>query len=120
MFVDLMDRFTHEGDTTVAEGVLPAGLAVFDGHFPAQSILPGVVQLEWITRVYAHATGTPVYVRRMPALKFTRPIVPNDRVRLTLKAAPKDDEVALRFTYEILEADRTVVASQGRMVVCPL
>lgn len=67
---------------------LPEDLPCFEGHFPDQPILPGVMQLDWgiwlaskLWGDHAHATQFAGCAR----LKFKAPVLPNSLLKLTLK-----------------------------------
>jgi 3-hydroxymyristoyl/3-hydroxydecanoyl-(acyl carrier protein) dehydratase len=63
---------------------------VFAGHFPTRPILPAVFLLE-ITRAAAQwVLEHSLTVREIYKAKFTRPILPNDSLRLALKLSEAD------------------------------
>lgn len=74
-------------------------LAVLDGHFPNEPIVPGVAQLYWADKL-AHGAftgrGTTVAVMR---LKFAKVIVPGTLLRLALECR-KHSKVEFRYTSE--------------------
>ena len=64
-------------------------LSWFNGHFPGQPVLPGVIQLHWavlISRALFGLEGVPSEVKR---LKFKRTIVPPREVDLLLSDPSK-------------------------------
>lgn len=61
----------------------------FQGHFPGKPIMPGVLLLEAMAQVGAVATliedefrGRLAYFAGMDRVKFRRPVVPGDQVRM--------------------------------------
>ncbi len=76
---------------------LDADLAVFDGHFPQATILPGVAQLDWAIRFGREAFRLPPRFLRMEALKFQRVARPGDRIRLHLQWV--EEKASLVFQY---------------------
>jgi 3-hydroxymyristoyl/3-hydroxydecanoyl-(acyl carrier protein) dehydratase len=84
-------------------------LIYFRGHFPNFAILPGVVQIEWVMG-YAkrHFPLENVSAGNL-RVKFRRPILPGDRLLLTLDYQPLRNQ--LEFTY----AGPTGIASSGRI-----
>ncbi|KAA2285947.1 AMP-binding protein [Arenimonas fontis] len=84
-----------------------AGLAGFQGHFPQQPILPGVVMLDWALRLGREAFGLEGSPQGMEAIKFQQLVRPGQRLRLQLSRLP--DALAFRF-----ESERGVHAS-GRL-----
>ena len=55
----------------------PSNLLYFDGHFPGQPILPGVVQLDWVIRFGRECFELPAEFRAVHGLKFRRVIPPD-------------------------------------------
>jgi acyl-coenzyme A synthetase/AMP-(fatty) acid ligase len=68
---------------------LDAGLRWFDGHFPAQPILPGVAQLHIAASMAEDAWGEFPTGREMSRVKFRRVMQPGDKVTLTLEKKGK-------------------------------
>jgi acyl-coenzyme A synthetase/AMP-(fatty) acid ligase/3-hydroxymyristoyl/3-hydroxydecanoyl-(acyl carrier protein) dehydratase len=89
---------------------LPAQLVYFDGHFPGSPVLPGVVQLSWVDLFARQLFDAKGGWRRMEAVKFSRLLLPETDVALTLQA--HDDGDQIRFSYAI----DGVVCSSGRLV----
>ena len=56
------------------------GLAVFDGHFPGQPILPGVAQVDWAIAWGRERFGIAAPFVRMEAVKFHLPVAPGTRL----------------------------------------
>ncbi|HLN22606.1 MAG TPA: hydroxymyristoyl-ACP dehydratase [Patescibacteria group bacterium] len=105
---DILDIQTT-GDQAVLTLAVPQTLAVFDGHFPGNPILPGVVQIDWAMRLAVGHLGIADPVARDFQVKFRRIIQPGVRLALTLR----HDRVkqALAFEYRIGDE----VASSGRV-----
>lgn len=56
----------------------------FEGHFPGQPILPGVVQVDWALRLGAEAFGPFGAFLGLEQLKFQAVIVPREPLELRL------------------------------------
>ena len=86
-------------DDAQLEGILyvDAGLPLFDGHFPGNPILPGVVQIEWAVDAAgeAFATASAAAFRGMSRIKFKSPVRPGAWLHLTLTCRAHD----VTFTY---------------------
>lgn len=63
----------------------------FQGHFPGQPIMPGVLIIEAMAQVAGIAAfssgmeGKAVYFMSIEKAKFRRPVVPGDQLRLEIK-----------------------------------
>lgn len=83
-------------------------LCWFEGHFPGQPVLPGVIQLHWASTMARALYGIeriPLHIKR---LKFSNVIVPGRIVELVLER-PVPNEVQFRVH------GRGVQNSQGRL-----
>lgn len=89
----------------------------FEGHFPAQKILPGIVQLKWVRDYGAYLTKRGV-VCEIPQVKFTLPVGPGELISLSITALDQKDRTVLNFTYSVYRGDRFMTASQGKIVLC--
>jgi 3-hydroxymyristoyl/3-hydroxydecanoyl-(acyl carrier protein) dehydratase len=76
---------------------MDADLAVFQGHFPGNPVLPGVVQVDWAIRFGMEAFGPMAGFRGVDQLKFQALIRPGEVVELQLGFEPGRGR--LRFRY---------------------
>lgn len=98
-------------NSIVLEFVLAPTLLWFKGHFPVQPILPGVAQLDWVSR-FARAFGLcDRTVKNIRQIKFTVPMTPQDVIRLHLSF----DEKYLSFTYKSFKNNEWITVSQGKV-----
>jgi acyl-coenzyme A synthetase/AMP-(fatty) acid ligase/3-hydroxymyristoyl/3-hydroxydecanoyl-(acyl carrier protein) dehydratase len=103
----------HADDRTACFDVeIEPDLPAFDGHFPADPILPGAVLLEAVVlRAIEDAwpdLGAPVGI---PRAKFTERIGPGERVRISLER--RDD----RVVFTVVRAD--VPCAAGSVAFAP-
>lgn len=89
-----LDRVTElvPGEYAVAEKDIIASDDVFRGHFPGHPVFPGVLQLEAMAQAGAVAVlsqpenkGKLVLFARADEVRFRRPVVPGDTLRLEVR-----------------------------------
>jgi 3-hydroxymyristoyl/3-hydroxydecanoyl-(acyl carrier protein) dehydratase len=90
---------------------LPAGSAVFEGHFPGHPVLPGVAQLDWAIRLADQYLGLGLRVACDFQVKFRRVIPPESPVTLSLHF----DAARRRLGLEYRVGDE--IASTGRVAL---
>ncbi len=90
----------------------------FEGHFPAKALLPGVIQLAWVRELCSLWLDEPCTLQGVPQMKFVKPVIPEDTLRLTLsRAEPNARKIA--FTYDILLDAQALAASHGKVELAP-
>jgi len=89
----LVDRIIEIEPGTKAVGIknVTVNEPFFQGHFPGQPIMPGVLIIEAMAQlagVLAFRSGAPVgksvYFMSIEKAKFRRPVVPGDQLRLEI------------------------------------
>lgn len=89
------------------------GSIYFDGHFPEFLILPGVTQVDLAMR-HAHETlGTTLAMQTITRIKFKRPILPEQAVRLELAYTKEKNK--LGFSYRT--SPEGVLCSEGTIIL---
>lgn len=96
-FLWVNEIIERDDDSIVTGACYPADLAVFQGHYPGQPLMPGVLLCEAIFQTGAllmsyllengrlsGASGVPV-LTRIEGAKFKRMIRPGDTVQITVK-----------------------------------
>jgi len=79
----------------------PGNLLYFDGHFPGQPILPGVVQLDWVIRFGRECFELPAEFRAVHGLKFRRVIPPDTPFILELDHRPETAALDFKILSEL-------------------
>ena len=75
---------------------LEPGLLAFQGHFPGDPILPGVVQVDWAIRLGQEVFGPLGPFLGLDQLKFLAAVRPGQALELSLTRG----EGQVRFTYQ--------------------
>ncbi|QSX40654.1 ApeI family dehydratase [Shewanella cyperi] len=78
---------------------LDAGLPFFQGHFPAQPVLPGVAQLDWAIRFGCDYFGYDAEVATLEVLKFQQLMLPDTKIELLLNNQPGQNKFS--FSYQL-------------------
>ncbi|WP_417803822.1 AMP-binding protein [Thalassospira lucentensis] len=90
----------RDGGKAVIGLTLRSDMTCFQGHFPGQPILPGVVQLHWVAQIASNLFGCAKGVGEVSQLKFRHPITPGDDVKLDLDFDPSTPKVKFRYHSE--------------------
>jgi 3-hydroxymyristoyl/3-hydroxydecanoyl-(acyl carrier protein) dehydratase len=77
---------------------IKSNLVWFDGHFPDQPVLPGVVQIHWAGLLSRYFFSRSCASFTLENVKFKNMIVPGDVVFLTLDFIQEKNRI--EFTYE--------------------
>lgn len=72
-------------------------LAFFPGHFPQQSVLPGVVMVDWAVSFAERYLPVRVDFRTMEAIKFKQVIRPPQRIALHLEYKPETGKLSYKI-----------------------
>ena len=88
----------------------PATLVYFQGHFPDQPVLPGVVQLHWAIHLARERFELKPSFRGMEVLKFHRIIEPDTPVTLVIESLDEGSKLKFSYTSEL------GMHSQGRVL----
>jgi hypothetical protein len=76
---------------------LEPGLPAWDGHFPGDPVLPGVLQVDWAVRFGIQAFGSLGRFAGLDQLKFLAPIRPGCQVELHLDWDAGKGTLAFRY-----------------------
>ena len=83
---------------------IPASHPSLPGHFPGRPLTPGVVLLDAaFALILAQYPGQAV--TGLPAVKFTRPVLPGEQVDVSCAASPGGEGVRLAFACAVAGQD---------------
>lgn len=95
---------------------IPASLNWFCGHFPAQPLLPGVAQLDWVM-AYGAELAPGMRFSAINSVKFQRPLLPDSLLELILRW--DSARSLLAFEYVLLKEAARLPVSSGKIKLCP-
>lgn len=75
---------------------------IFDGHFPEQSVVPGVVQLQIIKELMELHLGEKLMINKVTQVKYLIPIIPDKDVELIVKISIK------KIEGQVIKIDATI------------
>ena len=118
----------HDGDTLVTEWDVPEDLPAFEGHFPGQPVLPGVLISEFCFQsgailIYAtsqedqESTGVPVLTRIVDA-RFRKIVRPGEKLRAEIKLTERLSN-ARYVTAKVTSDGKAVLRLQCVLAVAP-
>ena len=90
LLVDKVTSIDVEAKTAVGVKAVSGSEAFFQGHFPEQPVMPGVLTIEalaqtsaiYVTKAVPEAAGKLVYFMSIDNAKFRAPVVPGDLLHL--------------------------------------
>lgn len=109
------------GMESTADGLLtarflfPEDFMGFQGHFPAQKILPGVCQIQCIILMFELFIKKPVTLKEIVNAKFISPVMPSEEITCICSKSPEDgNEVILKAS---INKDGSKI-SELKLMVC--
>jgi predicted hotdog family 3-hydroxylacyl-ACP dehydratase len=113
---DLLE-LQRTGPELRVRGHVPEDLLHFEGHFPGQPVLPGVVQLHWAIELARAQLGIGGAPSSLEALKFHEPLRPDRsfelRIAVSADASSRPGRSGRRLRFELDSEGRTL--SSGRV-----
>lgn len=76
-----------------------SGLHWFDGHFPDQPVLPGVVQTHWACLLGSTVFDLADEFSALTRLKFKTPVLPGQTLTLALTYVAARDQINYRYHH---------------------
>ncbi|RBP53724.1 hypothetical protein [Arenicella xantha] len=91
-----IESISESDGTLTLQLYVPDNLSYFAGHFPAQAVLPGVVQVHWVGELAAQFFALGDF-QELKSVKFNSMVLPDTRLTLVLRFAA--NKAMLRFEY---------------------
>ena len=101
---------SHEGVTSTVEAVYRFDLDFpgFDGHFPGNPIVPGIVQIMLVVRTACHdSVGQLQGIKRC---KFTRPVRPFECLKIVAEITDKETERFCKATLWVEDEPSAIMS----------
>jgi 3-hydroxyacyl-[acyl-carrier-protein] dehydratase len=122
----LVDRVVSvEGDVLRGYKNVSFNEPFFQGHFPAEPVMPGVLIIEAMAQAAAllalHETGTSakdraIYFMSVDGVRFRRPVVPGDRLDLEATVVKKRSKIWVVETKATVEGQPVSEAKMMAMI----
>jgi 3-hydroxyacyl-[acyl-carrier-protein] dehydratase len=121
----LVDRVIELEPNVKAVGIknITANEEFFQGHFPGNPIMPGVLMIEALAQLgglLAFGSGAPpgrsVYFLSIEKAKFRKPVVPGDQLRLEVTVLKLRGSV-WKFSGNAIVDDKTAVEAEFTAMV---
>jgi 3-hydroxymyristoyl/3-hydroxydecanoyl-(acyl carrier protein) dehydratase len=87
-------------------------LPFFPGHFPQESVLPGVVMLDWVVQFAEQLLPIKIDFEGMEAIKFKQVVRPEITLRVELTFKPEKERLVYKISSENAEH------SSGKIGIC--
>ena len=98
--VDGPNIVNEDGKRTIAADFsFTLGFPGFDGHFPNNPIVPGIVQL--MAAAHTASLGRPMSVASLSRCKFLRPVVPGEKMHVLVDAEEGDTTLRCRARINV-------------------
>lgn len=115
----MVDRIVEMEPNVKAVGIKNVTInePFFQGHFPGNPIMPGVLIIEAMAQVAgvlafsSGVQGIAVYFMSIEKAKFRKPVVPGDQIKLEIKVLQQRGNV-WRFSGHALVDDKVVSESE--------
>ena len=99
----------------------------FNGHFPGDPIMPGVLKIEAMAQTAGaisarqHSGGKRklVYFMTIDEVRFRKPVVPGDRLELHVKKTKQRGQIFKFDCHALVEGNKVAEAKIGAMMVDP-
>lgn len=120
----MVDRIVEMEPNVRAVGIknVTVNEPFFQGHFPGNPIMPGVLiveamaQLAGVLAFSSGMQGSSVYFMSIEKAKFRKPVVPGDQIKLEIKVLQQRGNV-WRFSGQALVDEKVVSESEFTAMV---
>ncbi|HIJ59541.1 MAG TPA: 3-hydroxyacyl-ACP dehydratase FabZ [Nitrospirae bacterium] len=107
----------NENDSAVGIKNVTINEPFFQGHFPGNPIMPGVLIVEAMAQVSAFlayksgAKGKGIFFMSIEKVKFRKPVVPGDQLRISVKTTHRRNTV-WKISGQVFVNDKLVTEAE--------
>lgn len=102
--IDFENLERSDDDSYIANFYMDPKSEIFDGHFPSQPVLPGVIMVNIVKRCIEQVEGKAMQLSKAGNIKFLSLLVPNERA-YTMKLAIKKEEELFKVNAQLIQED---------------
>lgn len=102
------------GRAWISRFVFPREFIGFQGHFPANKILPGACQIQCVLSTIEKGAGIPVALKEIAIAKYFAPVFPDEEVTCTVKDVVEESG---EFTFKALITKGDVKVAELKLLV---
>lgn len=110
-------RFDWVNDTAEATFRFAKDLALFDGHFPGDPIVPGVLQIEIVRITMEAYLESPLRIQRIQSAKFARKVMPEEELVVAILNVDEAETIHVKAEIRVeteLRSKVTLHLKRGR------
>lgn len=89
----IINKLSQSENSVLVDVHVPQSLAWFEGHFPEQAVLPGVVQIDWAGKLSRALLINSGKFAQLVNIKFKSMVLPNTDLTIELVYVPEKGNV---------------------------
>lgn len=114
--IENLDFNTQTGDAKGCFSLNPDH-EIYNGHFPSQPVVPGVMQIQIIREICENVLNKKLFISESQVVKFINMIIPNDSERWSFEINIKETESAYKIDSKILTELNTIFKAK-MLLIC--
>ena len=87
-----------DGKTVTASFAFPEDFVGFQGHFPANKVLPGVCHIQCVTLMFEKSKERPVRLKEIIQAKYIAPVLPTEELVCVCNSTQEGGDFILKAT----------------------
>ena len=110
-----MDGPLITGSIIISSFMFPPEFIGFQGHFPANKVLPGACQIQCVISTIEKALEKRLILKEILLAKYIAPVMPGDKVTCTVSGV---SDAGSEFIYKACIAKDAVKIADFKLRVC--